>query len=535
MSTREVITLQLGHYANFVGAHWWNLQEGNFSYDPTKPSEINHDVLYREGQNPKREVTFTPRLLSVDLKGSLGYLSEHGNLYDDDDTQTDADSLCLWNPDNIEITKEEKVPKAPFIQSLEDNNSIELIDDKIDSWVDYLVPRFHPRTINIIKEYKHKDDDKKFDIFNYGKNLWQTNQFQDDFSDKIRAYAEECDLMQGFQVLMDCTDSFGGLGSSCIEYLHDEYGKSILTFPLIDSTINEPSINDLIKSLNIALCWQHIGDNTSIYSPLCCNEEGWSPKKPRKFNNIIYNENSKYHTSAILATALDTLSIRYRHKNYPGSALSDLCADMNKQGRKAAAMSLSLPFPMTVKNDLIDILDDIETSLWTSLTPNCEISGERNMQSFSLRGIPENRLKRPMIDAKKQMGKPAYRCTTVHEMMTMYLAYSCHASATYLTNVTEPLKINTPYPNIFNNNLHENGDIADWPVGETVKTIPVMAGLHSTSEMSKMFESLHEHVSKIKNIKKYHAFGESGLEQDDLTECLNHLLDTKESYEENYV
>lgn len=269
---------------------------------------------------------------------------------------------------------------------------------------------------------------------------------------------------------MDCTDGFGGLGSSCIEHLHDDYGKSILTFPLIDSTINEPSINDLIKSLNIALCWQKIGENSSLYSPLCCSEEGWSPKTPRKFTNISYNQNSKFHSSAILATALDTLSIRYRHKSYPGSALSDLCADMNKQGRKAAAMSLSLPFPMTVKKDLIDILDDMETSLWTSLTPNCEISGERNMQSFSLRGIPEDRLKRPMIDARKQMSKPAYRCTTVHEMMTMYLAYSCHASATYLTNTTQPLKIDTPYPKIFKNNLHENGDVADWPVGESKYT-----------------------------------------------------------------
>ena len=26
MSGKEILTLQLGHYANFVGAHWWNLQ-----------------------------------------------------------------------------------------------------------------------------------------------------------------------------------------------------------------------------------------------------------------------------------------------------------------------------------------------------------------------------------------------------------------------------------------------------------------------------------------------------------------------------
>ena len=23
---REVVTLQLGHYSNYVGTHWWNLQ-----------------------------------------------------------------------------------------------------------------------------------------------------------------------------------------------------------------------------------------------------------------------------------------------------------------------------------------------------------------------------------------------------------------------------------------------------------------------------------------------------------------------------
>ena len=26
MATREIVTLQLGHYANFVGTHWWNIQ-----------------------------------------------------------------------------------------------------------------------------------------------------------------------------------------------------------------------------------------------------------------------------------------------------------------------------------------------------------------------------------------------------------------------------------------------------------------------------------------------------------------------------
>ena len=30
----EVVTLQCGNYANYVGAHFWNAQEALFSYDP---------------------------------------------------------------------------------------------------------------------------------------------------------------------------------------------------------------------------------------------------------------------------------------------------------------------------------------------------------------------------------------------------------------------------------------------------------------------------------------------------------------------
>jgi len=84
MSDRAIITLQLGNYANYVGAHFWNLQEASFVYggggfDPeTLPC---HDVLYREGQTLQGEMTFTPRLVVVDLKGSLGAMPELGDLY----------------------------------------------------------------------------------------------------------------------------------------------------------------------------------------------------------------------------------------------------------------------------------------------------------------------------------------------------------------------------------------------------------------------------------------------------------------------
>ena len=69
MSAREVITVQCGHYSNFIGTHWWNLQvrpavtirsilcslhslqESGFCYDPTakEPQELLNDCMFREG------------------------------------------------------------------------------------------------------------------------------------------------------------------------------------------------------------------------------------------------------------------------------------------------------------------------------------------------------------------------------------------------------------------------------------------------------------------------------------------------------
>lgn len=274
-------------------------------------------------------------------------------------------------------------------------------------------------------------------------------------------------LIHHSQVILDSTDGFSGLGSSCIQHLKDDYGKSVLAFPVIDGKHSERSPNDLVRVLNTALCYKSIGEHSSLFSPLCTGESGWPQiGNKRQFSNLSYNPNLDYHSSSILATALDTISLRYRQKEYPTSAMSDLCADLNKLGRKAAAATLSLPFPMSAGKDLIDILDDHEGPLWTSLTPSCDVFLDKSMQSLVLRGIDEGRLKRPIHQAKEQQRKAAYSCSSVHEMMSLYLACSCHCSATHLTNLATPLTIKQPYSRIFNNNVHRNGDVASWPVGE---------------------------------------------------------------------
>lgn len=65
-----------------------------------------------------------------------------------------------------------------------------------------------------------------------------------------------------------------------------------------------------------------------------------------------------------------------------------------------------------------------------------------------------------------------------------------------------------------------------------VKSVPVLAGMHSTVGLAQMFESLHQQVSRIKHIKRFNSFP---MEQDEYVEIVNSLLDQKEAYEDHYV
>jgi hypothetical protein len=115
-ATREIVTLQLGHYSNFVGTHWWNIQNASFVYHPsqmTRPKEINNDVLFREGLNLMNEVTYTPRLIVFDLKGSLNTLKQSGTLYDLLMDERDMDDFP-WNND-ITMHKVDVVTKNEFL------------------------------------------------------------------------------------------------------------------------------------------------------------------------------------------------------------------------------------------------------------------------------------------------------------------------------------------------------------------------------------------------------------------------------------
>ncbi|KAJ8925913.1 hypothetical protein NQ315_009765 [Exocentrus adspersus] len=550
MNSKGILTLQFGHYSNFIGTHWWNIQEQGFDY--TSHSEIDHDVLYREGVTNKHGVTFTPRLLLVDLKGSLKHLPERGELYDEPPKPTKSD--VNWDSDLVEIEGVSGNNKNQFLKDLENPEESHKVLTKtydlekdVTVWSDFLYSRFHPRTVTVINEYQHENEHTPFDAFPLGKDLWNSSSFEDDFSNKIRSYVEECDYFQGFHLLSDCTDAFSGLSAGCMEHLEDDYcRKSILAFPVVPSFFPDSKfetkeqqchaiINESVRVLNLALSFNAFNAHSSLFVPLCMGSKGWRQPGPKnEFNHTVYDSELAYHSSAILAAALDTFTLKHRLKSSSFS-LVDLCADLSHNGRKAAAASLCMPFSFNVDANLLECLDNWEGPLTKSITPNCTIGSDRLMQYVILRGIREDRLKQQADRAEKQRNLPAYKCDSITEMLSLYLSYSTHATINNVTVVRKPLDVKTPFPRIFDEFIGQAGYVGATPrPGHiNVESVPVMAGLHSGSGVGDMLESLYTEARRIK-YPRFHQFINAGIDKDEYEACLESLLTLRENYMDNY-
>ncbi|XP_065216206.1 protein misato [Planococcus citri] len=550
MSTNELITLQFGHYSNFIGSHWWNIQEASFIYNADVAPEINYDVLFREGENLKKEVTFTPRLLLVDVKGSLGCFPERSDLYEDPVVPEISEDVVLWSENDTEVKEEPKRKKNQFLEDLERQeeeisepgsveNAIKMyhLDDDVTVWSDYLGTRFHPRTINLINEYQHGNQEQLFDTYAQGTELWKSELFSDEWADKCRIYAEECNYLQGFQVLFDCVDGFSGLTISAIEYLQDEYSsKSIFGIPNIASFYENSTVNQsLIRTINGALSFAELSDFSVPFVPLSTATEFWyEPASPRKFNNINYKHNLWYHSSALLASYLDSMSLIYRKRTNP-IRLSSFLSRLVPSGRKLLNGTMRLPFPVYPETSILECFEKLSDPIWTPVTPHVNVTVDSSdLHDITIRGLNKFRLL-PDLE-KRNCSNPAYKCQNVDEMLISYFEYCSDPGirkSAVINSFELPLKVPVSFPNIFDEYVTRTGYVSTdtFPMSFSVIEAPMLTGLHNTSNSASLLTDLHEKAAKIK-LKQIHQFSAAGLEQLEYNESLEKLLTLRDNYED---
>ncbi|XP_020805321.1 protein misato [Drosophila serrata] len=565
--TREILTFQFGTYANYVGAHFWNQQEANFRYgDETNQvaeEQLPHnDILYREGLNDYNRTTYTPRLLSVDLAGTLSHLPVAGELYGNF-VQRDEELLPLGTGEGLQRARQRaeesnvsasqqldvvEQPQAEISEYQRDllKNAVApeknyQLAESANSWADFLYARYHPRTLNILPGLVRDQAVQTLGTYTSGTELWQEAAFNDEFCDRIRLYVEECDGLQGFHVLHDIDDGFAGLAGKCVEHLNDEYGRASFVLPLHYPRMTsyaqaDPRLAHGIRVVNSVLSYYHLSEQATMFTPLSTLETIWrnNDLKSRQLEGLHWQADNLYQTSALLATFMDTATLGYRLRGTPQS-LRLFCGSVSPAGRKMTAAGMALPFGLREGQDLIEFLDQSGgKALLTQLTPGCDPGDSYVVQSVTARGIPDERLKRPRELAGEQLRMAAYGCDSVSQMLQLYYQCTYHGSVTNAAATPLPLKTQLPFPyEVFGANISGNGlklsGKAEREAGTRVDCVPVLAALQNSTRLGEHLDNLHAQTHRVQ-LAKLQAYSNSGLERDEYETALDQLLEFRDLY-----
>lgn len=557
---REVITLQLGHYSNFVGTHWWNLQDASLSYDPkAPPADTQCDVLFREGQTLGGHITHTPRLIIMDLKGSLRTLRQEGTLYD-----PGKDTSAVTWEDSLMMHKESPPSKNSFLEDLDKLDRGEILaeadfyskpqcsaaslsvntvnsqlarvqnayklEGSVKVWSDFLRIHLHPRTISVIHQYNHDGEAQRLEAFGQGEALLQ-GPVLEELEDKLHFFVEECDYLQGFQVFCDLADGFSGLGSKVTELLQDSYsGRGILTWGLAPvSYSNSTPMKDLYHQLNSTLGAVHLANNSSFFCPLTLRGGlGRRPSSPTTFPLLNCDPSLWYHSSAILALALDALTLPYRLRNnsVPMWQLADM---LSVSGRKVVAAYGAVPLPMMHGGSLPDALSACAAELpWRPLSA-CSEGGDGRCygQWATLKGFEGQRLISSLTPGSKPP-TPLHSLHSGEDVLASYISSFYPAAPLTLQMAATPSKLTPPFPQIFSPLLGAQGFLQSQLPSHScaplvVSSVPVLTSLQSSPVLGPWLGELHHGASAFDIRRVAPSFLSQGPEMADFQEALEQL------------
>ncbi|XP_062367619.1 protein misato homolog 1 isoform X2 [Cinclus cinclus] len=572
----EAVTLQLGHYSGCVGAHWWGLQAAALR-SAREPAELRAAALLRFGRGPGGPETPTPRLVALELKGGVGSLrpdgagaeppvSWDGAVADYRDRGSDGGCAprdpgsCRGDAAGDRKGNPGVAGPGAAPAGSQDAPSVRL-------WSDYLNVHLHPKSVYVIRQYLHDGDCGCLEAFGQGESLLQDPACVEELEDRLHFYVEECDYLQvptlsklpllsrnfllkmkqnlrccrcfpqGFQVLCDLHNGFSGVGAKVTELLHDEYSrKGILTWGLtpVLSTVGDPQ-NSFYRLMNTALGIAHLSRHSSLFCPLSLSGSlGIKPQPPVTFPYIKYEASLNYHSSAILAAALDTLTAPYRLCSSQGSMMH-FADSLTFSGRKVVAAWAALPFPALSGSSLLDILSahqqDVPWKLLSSWREEQKVSC-CFAQSVVLRGICQEK----PTSCPGQPRSPLHSCESPEQVLQQFL--HTHFPGAFSTShvLQQPCDTRPPFPQFFSPLLTRRGFLLDKAQGFSsagVESMPVLAALQSSPVLHSLLSGLCQEL-QAPNVRRWSSFFTAGVEQDDFQEALEELKTLSQCYETGF-
>lgn len=512
------MTMQVGGFANFIGSHFWNFQDellglaADPSGDPVfKNHSLNMDVLYRTGETQQGNLTYTPRLVSVNFQGSLGSMGTCGTLYNE--VASTPPEVTTWNG-NISTHASGPRRRNLFLQRLydeeqdnltlenginggrnnpqreiEDKDIVESLENDVQYWTDFSKVQYHPQSLYELSGLWM--DVQEFDSYGIGRDAFSWAS-REEISERLRFFVEECDHIQGFQFICNDSGGFSSVAADFLENIADEYTNT----PVLLYSVRDPGSHMIPKSqkqvisknLQDAVSFSRLSSFCKLIVPV-----GLPSLSRSKASTCLCIEDEKpYHCSAVYAAALHSISLPFRME--PLGPTADSCYISGAVDIHGVVQILA----GQARQNMVTILDvampapsltgrQVEQSFLGKLQPlTPEISEDvedlQAVESMTIQGALGSEGRRVPLSEVKDMVHTAYENAITRPKF-------CNLSVALC-----PLPIPLPFPKIFGNLVGQIGELLGSPVigsrgSLEVHSIPLVARLRSSSAVLPFLEN----------------------------------------------
>lgn len=231
----EILTISVGHRPNHLATQFFNCQEQLLS---NLTDKVNEPSIFLQPTNDRisKTVSYAPRALLWDAKagnGALATYQYHGSgdyYYTDDNTQEVQSDVIVTQP---------RVARAEYQLALDSgaNELPKLTPETTRYWSDYAKLIYPSTSFNSLTDWYHdvskpnlphfqKFESRRFDSFELGYQEFSSNYANDFLDGNLHAQLEQCDTLQGFNIITDVDSGWGGFTSSMLIELKNELPKS---------------------------------------------------------------------------------------------------------------------------------------------------------------------------------------------------------------------------------------------------------------------------------------------------------------------
>ena len=286
---QEIVTIGASHRANHLVTQFFNCQEQNLYVKDSTNSLDPSFFLHPNVDELTKTVSYYPRALLWEARNGFGSLGTYQYIPGSTDYyyQEDNESLQAISKDYQLIKTQEPVPRSKYQLALDENQtSLPKLDkESTKFWSDYSKLIYEPWSFNHLSEWYHDlMNPNRPDYQGLGKRFFQSmdqgsaewSKQKDYFLDEnLRKALEQCDSLQGFNVVTDIDSGWGGFTASMLESIRDELPKkAIFTWGF-----NEPEYFTQLSRqkgqalLNKIECTLKLSQESDLVFPLAVESE----------------------------------------------------------------------------------------------------------------------------------------------------------------------------------------------------------------------------------------------------------------------